>query len=377
VNGAVSERVLVVAPAPPPYGGMALQARQLEKLLRADGIAVSLFPSNFALPGWLKFLEGLPGVRTVARALVIWPKLWAGTRQTDVVHVLAASWAYFFLVVYPAVLVGRICGKKVVLNYRGGEAARFFQWFGWAASPAFRLAGVITAPSEFLAEVIHRRFGASVSIVPNILDSRAFRFRRRTSIQPKLLVTRHLEPAYDIESVLRAFRRVREVYPEASLWIAGTGSQEQYLRGLVSDWNLENVRFLGNIAHSDLPDIYDQCDIYLNASRIDNFPGALIEASAAGLVVVSTDAGGIPFIYQHEKTALLVKTGDWQELALAAQKVLQTSTLALDLVTAARALAQACDWREVRKSLYRAYGFPSPTAFSELDPGGGISCESL
>ncbi len=369
-----SQRVLLVAPAPPPYGGMALQARQLEKLLRRDEIEVALFRSNFILPEPLKFADRLPGARTGLRALLIWPKLWAQVRQAEIVHILAASWWYFFLVVYPAVVVGRVCGKKVVLNYRGGDAKRFFRWLGWAAGPAFRLANVITAPSKFLAEVIQEHFCVSVSIVPNILDSQAFQYRRRTSIEPKFLVTRHLEPAYDIESVLRAFRQVQAQNPQASLWIAGTGSQEEYLRGLVRAWNLENVRFLGTIPHADLPAVYDQRDIYLNASRIDNFPGALLEASAAGLVVVSTGAGGIPFIYQHEKTALLVEPGDWQALALTVQKVLNTPSLAMDLATAAAALAKACDWREVRKCLFKAYGFPSPGTFPECNQGA-ISCE--
>ena len=374
MNAKASGRVLLIAPAPPPYGGMALQARQLERLLCGDEIAVSLFPSNFAFPKPLRFIDKLPAVRTVLRAVLIWPRLWGKVRQVEVVHVFAASWWYFFLVVYPAIVIGRLRGKKVVLNYRGGEAQRFFRWLGWIALPAFRMAGTITAPSEFLAGVIRERFRSSVSIVPNILDARAFRYRQRISIQPKLLVTRHLEPAYDIESALRAFRQVQSQNPQASLWIAGTGSQEKYLRALAAEWNLENVRFLGNVAHGDLPAIYDQCDIYLNASRIDNFPGALIEASAAGLVVVSTAAGGIPYIYQHEKTALLVEPGDWQNLALTVQKVLNTPTLGPNLANAAVALAQACDWSEVRKCLYRAYGFVTPDAFAELNQGA-ISCE--
>jgi len=366
--------VLLIAPAPPPYGGMALQARQLETLLRGDGVTVFFLPSNFAFPQWLKLVEGLPVVRTGMRALLLWPKLWEKVRQVDVIHIFAASWLYFFLVVYPAVLIGRLCGKTVVLNYRGGDARRFFGWFGWAASPAFHLVSAITTPSEFLAEVIRKHFGVSVSIVPNILDSGAFRFRQRTSIEPKFLVTRHLELAYDIESVLRAFRPIQARNPRATLWIAGTGGQEAHLRGLVSAWNLENVRFLGNIPHADLPAVYNQCDIYLNASRIDNFPGALLEASAAGLVVVSTGAGGIPFIYQDGKTAFLVEPGDWQKLALTVQKVLDSPALALDLANAAVALAQACEWREVRKCLYKAYGFPSPNVPASLNRGA-ISCE--
>jgi len=352
-----SGRVLIVAPAAPPYGGMALQARQLTNLLRGDGVPVDFFPSNFSLPNGLRFAGRIPGLRTAARVLLIWPKLWNSLRHVAVVHIFAASWWYFFLVVYPAVVLGRLRGKTVVLNYRGGEAQRFFRWFRWAASPAFRLAGVISAPSEFLGGMIRKHFRVPVIVVPNILDSATFAFRSRSRVQPRILVTRHLEPPYDVESVLRAFALVQESYPEASLWIAGSGSQEGYLRGLTAAWNLHNVRFLGNVPHAELPAIYDQCDIYLNASRVDNFPGALIEASAAGLVVVSTAAGGIPFIYDNGKTALLAEPGDWRELGAAVQKVLTSPALAVDLSTAALALVRACDWNEVRKALYQAYGF--------------------
>jgi len=381
-HGAKQGRVLLVAPAPPPYGGMALQAEKLDKLLRGEGVAISWLASNFPLPAALKPLERIPGIRTVLRALLIWPKLWTRADAVDVVHILAASWAYFFLVVCPAVVTGRLKGKRVVLNYRGGEAGRFFRLFGWAAAPAFRWADSITAPSEFLAKVIRERFDVSVSIVPNILDTRIFRFRLRPSIQPKLLVSRHLEKPYDIESVLRAFAQVQEHYPQSSLWIAGTGSEQQRLRRLSADWNLRNVRFLGHVAHQDLPAVYDQCDIYLNASRVDNFPGALLEASAAGLVMVSTAAGGIPFIYEHEKTALLVEPGNWQELAAAVRKVLQNPSLALKMTTAGALLAHACDWREVREPLYQAYGFPAKPGWNTT-PGedltaigkGVVGCE--
>jgi glycosyltransferase involved in cell wall biosynthesis len=161
---------------------------------------------------------------------------------------------------------------------------------------------------------------------------------------------------YDIESVLNAFRAIQGRRPEATLWIAGGGSDEERLRDLVVAWHLPNVRFLGELAHEDLPGIYDQCDIYLNASLVDNFPGALLEASAAGLVVVTTGAGGIPFIYENGRTAWLVKPGDWQGLAEAVEKVLASSALVSEMTKAAAAVVRACDWAEVRTHLYRAYG---------------------
>jgi glycosyltransferase involved in cell wall biosynthesis len=338
---------------------MALQAKRLEKLLRQEGMGVQFLPSNFALPGWADPLGRVPGLRTILRAMLIWPKLWRQVRGVEIVHVLAASWLYFFLVVCPAICVGRIRGKRVVLNYRGGAAGKFFDRFGWAVAPFVRAASVVTAPSEFLAHLIHRRFRIPVTIVPNILDLSLFRFRQRTKTEPKLLVARHLENIYDIESVLRAFQAIQEHHPDASLRIAGTGSQEAYLRALAATWKLNHVRFLGSVAHEDLPAVYDQCDIFINASRVDNFPGALLEASAAGLPLVSTCAGGIPFIYEHGKSALFVEPGDWRGLAAAVEKLLESPSLAIKLSAEGAAVARKCDWAAVRSSLYHGYGVSS------------------
>jgi glycosyltransferase involved in cell wall biosynthesis len=337
---------------------MALQAQQLVKLLRMDGNFVVFFPSNVAFPEGLAWLDHLPGLRTFVRSALIWIGLWKKVRQVEIVHVLAASWVYFFTVVYPATIVGRILGKRLILNYRGGEATRFFARWGWLATPVFKMADVITAPSDFLAGVIQAQFRVPIVIVPNILNLSTFNYRQRMSFGPTMLVSRHLEKIYDIESVVKAFRAVQEDYPEASLLIAGTGSQEERLRNLVSIWRLKNVTFLGRIDHEQLAPIYDQCDILLNASTVDNFPAALLEASAAGLVVVSTSPGGIPFIYQDGKSALLVKPGDWQGLAAAVGKVLRNPSLATRLTTEAAALARTCDWVDVRRSLYGAYGVP-------------------
>ena len=362
-------RVLLIAPVPPPYGGMALQAGLLRRLLSEDGAAVELLGYNRAFSRFI-FLERIRGVRTVLRTLLFCSRFWRQARNADVVHILAASWLYFFLVVCPAVFLARLRRKRVVLNYRAGNADEFFRYWSWLARPFFQMAHVIITPSGFLAEVIQRRIGVPVSIVPNIVNFSIFRYRQRPSFQPKMIVTRHLEKLYDVESVVRAFRQVQSSYPAASLWIAGTGSQEARLREQVAEWNLRNVRFLGYVDHRTLPSIYDQCDILLNASRIDNFPGSLMEASAAGLVVVSTKAGGIPFVYEHGKNALLVEVGDWKELGLAVERVLQDRELGRKLASAGAELCRRCDWRSIRRDLYAVYGFNLPDGPPDAESEG-------
>jgi glycosyltransferase involved in cell wall biosynthesis len=187
-----------------------------------------------------------------------------------------------------------------------------------------------------------------------------------------MIVTRHLEPLYGIDTVLRAFRQVQAWYPEASLCVAGTGSQESYLRGRMSEWGLKNVDFVGYMDHSRLPDLYDECDILLNGSRVDNFPASLLEASAAGLVVVSTNAGGIPFIYENGKNAVLVETEDSNALAAGVRRIVEDQMFARDLVSAALEQSRQFDWTNVSRALYARYGFSLPSssgaAASALDP---------
>ena len=348
-------KVLIIAPVPPPYGGMALQAGLLAKLLRQDGVGAEVLGYNRPFHPRLHFLERIPAVRTALRTVVFIARAWRLASDSSVIHILACSWLYFFSIVAPAVVIGRVRGKHVVLNYRGGDADHFLKQCGWLVRPVFQAATSVTAPSAFLAQVIERRLAMAVSIVPNIVDLSAFSFRARTKFQAKMLVTRHLLELYGIETVLRAFRRIQQNYPDASLWIAGTGQQEAYLRGLISEWGLANVLFLGYIDRAGLPKVYDECDILLNGSRVDNFPASLVEASASGLVVISTKAGGIPFIYENGKTALLVEIDDWEGMAAAVIRVLEHDELARQLTSAARHLAQRCDWGNVRTHIYSTY----------------------
>ena len=336
---------------------MALQARLLERLLKRDSVPTRFLPSNFALPRRLSLCERVPGLRTLLRFLLIWGRLRQEVRQAAVIHVFAASWLYFFMVVCPAILVGRIYRKRTILNYRGGDARRFFKRWGWLVKPVVRRADVITTPSAFLGEVIHDVFAVPVAIVPNILDLSAFTFRRRTDFRPNILVSRNLEKMYNIECVLRAFRQIQEWHPHARLWIAGTGSEEQRLRSFVTEWGLRNVRFLGNLSHEDIPAIYQQCDIAINASHIDNFPAALLEASAAGLAVVSTATGGIPFIYKNGVTALLVEQNDWRALAAAVDRIVRNESMAAKMTLESRTTVEQFTWENVRRTLFTVYGF--------------------
>jgi glycosyltransferase involved in cell wall biosynthesis len=128
------------------------------------------------------------------------------------------------------------------------------------------------------------------------------------------------------------------------------------LEQLARDLELRQTEFIGRVAFDDMPAIYDSADIYLTATNLDNMPSSITESMAAGLPVVTTDAGGIPFIVTHEESCLMVRCNDHEGMAAAAIRLLEDNELALRLTAQARVAARKFTWPVVRDewvSLYR------------------------
>ena len=349
--------IALVAPVPPPNGGMSMQAQKLRDRLGAEGLCVIFIPTNPDFPGFLKWCAGIPGVRTFVRFWIYLPHLF-GIRHADVVHVFASSHLYFFISVVPALVIGKVFGKRVIVNYRGGEAESFFNSWGRFAKPFFRFADEVVVPSEFLQDVFRRKLSLETEILPNIADTEVFTYRERDEFRPILVVARQLEPIYGHETILKAFTRIQETFPEASLQIAGSGSCYETLVSRVEALGLSGVDFLGTLSHRQLAEVYQSCDIMLNASTADNFPGALIEAFLCGLPIVTTDAGGIPLMVEDQVNGLLVKPGDDQALAEAVTHLVRSPQHGRQIAENGRRYAQAYQWSEIRRKIFRYY-FPA------------------
>ena len=71
--------------------------------------------------------------------------------------------------------------------------------------------------------------------------------------------------------------------------------------------------------------------------------------------VVSTDVGGVPFVAEHQRTALLVPARDAQAMAAAMLQILQNADFARQLADAGLAEVQAYAWPVVREQWLTAY----------------------
>jgi glycosyltransferase involved in cell wall biosynthesis len=348
-------RVLMVAPSLDILGGQAVQAARLLARMREEAqLQVSFLPINPRLPGVLSKLQAIKYVRTVVTSLLYIAILLARVGRYDVIHIFSASYLSFLIAPTPAILIARLFGKKIVLNYRSGEAEDHLRRWRRTALPIIRLVDAIVVPSGYLVDVF-ARFGLKAESIFNIVDVERFGFRSRQALRPVFLSNRNLEPLYNVGCILRAFAIIQRRFTEARLTIVGDGSQRAGLEKLASELGLRNAEFIGRIAPDRMPTVYDAADIYLNSSDIDNMPGSIIESFAAGLPVVTTDAGGIPYIVSDGETGLLVGRGDHRQMAAMAIRLLEDPALAAKIINQAKDECRKYSWAAVRNRWISLY----------------------
>ncbi|MGH9905982.1 MAG: glycosyltransferase family 4 protein, partial [Pyrinomonadaceae bacterium] len=348
-------RVLIVAPSFGILGGQSVQAARLhERLSLEPSLEVGFLPINPRLLGVLHYLQKVKYLRTAVTSIAYVVSLLLRVYKYDVIHVFSASYFSFVLAPTPAILIGKFYRRKVLLNYHSGEAEDHLRRWRRTAIPTIRLVDSIVVPSEYLVRVF-ASFGLNATAIYNLIDTSKFRFRKRSPLRPVFLSNRNLESHYGVDLLMRAFAIIQEKIPEASLTIAGDGSQSRALKSLAKDLGLRNTTFIGQIDPAAIADIYDAADVFLNGSEIDNQPLSILEAFSCGLPIVTTDAGGIPDIVHDGKTGMVVSRGDHSAMATRAIRLLNNPVLAKEIAEQARQECSKYSWEAVRAAWMDVY----------------------
>jgi glycosyltransferase involved in cell wall biosynthesis len=364
-------RVAVVAASLDILGGQGVQAQVLVRALCEDGVDATLIPINPRFPPGMRWMRRLPFARTALNQLMYVPGL-SRLAGYDVAHVFSASYASFLLAPVPAMLAARLFGKRVVLHYHSGEALDHLANWGALVHPWLKLADEIVVPSAYLRDVF-AKFGYRARVIPNVVDLTVYDYRERRPLRPRLLSTRNLEKYYRVDVIIEAFARFQATNPEATLTIAGYGSEEPRLRAMAAQLTRGGVRFLGKVTPEWMPKLYADSDIYLNASEVDNQPVSILEAFASGLPVISTPPGDIPSMVRHLETGLIVPPEAPGEMARAIAETLDRPERALQMAEQAQRELTKYTWKAVREQWTAVYGGPGPgSGFQVPVPGSKV-----
>jgi len=135
-----------------------------------------------------------------------------------------------------------------------------------------------------------------------------------------------------------AFKEVVGHYPDVKLLLAGDGVLLNTCKNLVNHLGLkENIHFLGVITPEEYQGIlkeslaFVQHSITADNGDMEGTPLAVLEASAAGLPVISTLHAGIPDVIKHKETGLLCEEHDVHAMAENMMSLLKHNSLAKSL----------------------------------------------
>jgi teichuronic acid biosynthesis glycosyltransferase TuaC len=288
----------VVAPVPyvPAISGMPERYRMMSDIpLREERHGIDVrHPRYFLLPK-VSMLAAPFSLYLAARRHV--SRLLASGAAFDLIDA-----HYFYPDGVAAILLGRHFGKKVTITARGSDISKIPQYrmpnkmIRWAADEA---AGIITVCEALKTSLV--ALGAQpdkIRVLRNGVDLAMFRPGNREDARKRygfdgttLLSVGHLIPRKGHDLAIKALQYL----PEKRLVIVGDGPELANLKDLADRVGVANrVRFLGQIAHDKLPEIYGAADVGLLLSTAEGWANVLLESMACGTPMVATDAGGTP-----------------------------------------------------------------------------------
>ncbi|MDX5320867.1 MAG: glycosyltransferase family 4 protein [Bacteroidota bacterium] len=136
--------------------------------------------------------------------------------------------------------------------------------------------------------------------------------------------------------------------------IIGDGKQRAQLEAYVSKKGLSpHILFTG--FREDIPTIFPEIDVLLFSSETEGLGSTVLDALAAGVPVVSTNAGGIPEIIQHNVNGYLAPVKDPEELAKGVELVLHHPEIGQRWVEAGKQVVRSFSRENMAKGILRHY----------------------
>jgi len=143
---------------------------------------------------------------------------------------------------------------------------------------------------------------------------------------PRILAVGRLSPEKGVDLLLQAMPAIQSRFPRTHAIVLGAGAEESALRRLSDELTLNAaVTFAGH--RQDLASFYTGTTLFVQPSRYEGMPNALLEAAAAGLPIVATpSSGGVRDLLDRAP-------GTWLCASITAASLAETVLLALEALS--------------------------------------------
>ena len=203
----------------------------------------------------------------------------------------------------------------------------------------------VVAPTESTKEyLIAKGVKAPIYVVPSGVDKRvldrapAANLRKRFNIPSDhtlLLNLSRVGPEKNLPTILEAYKRVFEKFPEVSLVLAGGGIFLEKLKRMASDMGLsEKVFFTDVVQMEERGGYFREGDIFVHSSLSETQSLVIVDSLMVGVPVVAIEANGVRDVIKNGENGLLTKNSA-ESLAQGILKLLKDKKLRAKLARGA------------------------------------------
>lgn len=285
-------RICLIAPLPPPYGGISHWTQMIMRYGKTSGVDIVLL--NIA-PRWRDLHDTAKLKRVVGGGLQLIKNMasFLGLllfQKPDVVHLTTpGGMAVVRDVVF--ICISRFFLKPIVYHIRFGRAASLMS-DRWAVESilfymACKLSSKVIAIDEETYGVL-KDFGNAV-LIPNCYDENEL--PSSSDFNKNVVFIGWIIPTKGVEELISAWRRL--AVDDWRLVFIGPGDPKyiDQLAGLSAGFD---IRFMGGMKHYDAMSVLAESSILVLPSYTEGFPNVVLEGMALGRAVIATSVGAIP-----------------------------------------------------------------------------------
>ncbi len=228
---------------------------------------------------------------------------------------------------------------------------------------------IITTSNAYIGESKYlSKYRDKIKVVPNGINLKDFeielskeecRFKLALPQDKRIILFFGNIVAYKGPDILlKAFARVKKLYPNIMLLYVGRGEMQAELKELSVKMGLkDSVKFAGFVEEDLKPFYYHSADIFClpSVTMAEAFGIVNLEAMACGLPVISSKLGGIPDIIQNGRNGFIVEPGDVKALADALIKLLEDDELQIKMSIEGKNMSKCYSWAKIAEETEKIY----------------------
>lgn len=259
--------------------------------------------------------------------------------QYDIIHSQNGITSYVASKIHPEIpLAGTIHGCFFSEAIYNGYAQNTIEaeLFGRYDNYAVSCPSTVITVSSFLNENIPPIPDEKHKIIFSGVDTNVFKPKQRLNSRVRIATSGKLSYHKGYDILVQALIMLKKQGFEFEIEMFGDGPEASKLQSLAAESQLA-VGFRGNIARAQLAQELPNFDIFVQPSRLDNFPFSVIEAMSCGCVPVCSRIAGMQNQVSHMTNGILYTPESVDELFEALKLLIEDAPLRQKLGKHARA----------------------------------------